>query len=112
MFRGPILTACVQSGRDVLLVHTGLFPETMDPVSVDAVLAGPHGPVIVNELAFMRGYDGSLWLVPLQVGPFIEIRAGLMLETMPPFVTWDERSEGVCRAAAEIVRIVSRRRTR
>jgi len=37
---------------------------------------------------------------------------GLALQTTTPFVTWDERCDGVCRAAAEIVRIVTYRRGR
>jgi hypothetical protein len=111
LFREQMRSACAQSRRDVLLVHTGLFPETIDPVTVDAALTGPDGPMVVTDLSFMRAYDARLWLVPQHVGPFIEVRGdGLVLETLPPFLTWDERCDGVCRAAAEIVRIVTRRR--
>ena len=113
LFRDAMLNACTRSGRDVLLAHTGLFPETVDPVTADVAFAGVGRPFAVHEMIFMRRRDGSLWLVPQRVGPFIEIRSdGLALETLPPFVTWDERCDGVCRAAAEIVRIVSRRGAR
>lgn len=99
LFREQMRSTCVQSARDVLLVHTGLFPETIDPVTVDAALTGPDGPVVITDLIFMRAYDARLWLVPQHVGPFIEVRGdGLVLETVPPFVTWDERCDGVCRA--------------
>lgn len=111
LFRDTMVNACTRSGRDVILVHTGLFPEMIDPVTVDVALVGPEEPFVVNDLIFMRGRDKRLWLLPEGVGPFIEIRGdGLALETVPPFVTWNERCDGVCRAAAEIVRIVSRRR--
>lgn len=105
--------ACTRFGRDVMLVRTGLFPETMNPVTVDVALVGPDGPFTMTDLVFMRRRDASLWLVPQRVGAFVEIRGdGLALQTTPPFVTWDERCDGVCRAAAEIVRIVTYRRGR
>lgn len=47
--------------------------------------------------------------MPQKTGPFVEIRGdGLSMVTEPPFVTWTERVDGTCRAAAEIVRLVSR----
>lgn len=111
LFQDTIASACAASGRDVVLVHTGLWPETMDPVTVDVALVGPDGPFVVSDLIFMRARDRRLWLVPQDVGPYIEIRGnGLALATMPSFVTWDERCDGICRAAAEIVRIFARRR--
>lgn len=111
LFQETISSACAESGRDVVLVHTGLWPETMDPVTVDVALVGPDGPFVVSDLIFMRARDRRLWLVPQNVGPYIEISGnGLALATIPPFLTWDERCDGVCRAAAEIVRIVARRR--
>ncbi len=36
--------ACTRFGRDVMLVRTGLFPETMNPVTVDVALVGRTGP--------------------------------------------------------------------
>lgn len=111
LFRDTMVAACARSRRDVMLVHTGLFPEMIDPVTIDVGLVGPEGPFVMTDLIFMRGRDERLWLVPQEVGPFIEVRGdGLALETVPPFVTWNERCDGVCRAAAEIVRIFSRRR--
>ncbi|SEJ53426.1 hypothetical protein SAMN05518849_10851 [Sphingobium sp. AP50] len=110
LFRPAIDKACRRTDRDVMLVRTGLFPETLDPVSVDLALSYPGGPLIINDLAFMRRSDGSLWLVPQRLGPFVEIRTdGLALTTTPPFATWDERCDGTSRAASQIVRIVNRR---
>lgn len=109
LFLDTVEDACARFGRDVMLVRTGLFPETMNPVSVDVALVGPDGPFTITGLSFMRRFDRALWLVPQQVGPFVEIRGdGLALQTTPPFLTWDERCDGVCRAAAEIVRLVAR----
>jgi len=111
LFQDTASAASRASGRDVILVHTGLWPETMDPVTVDVALVGPDGPFIVTDLIFMRARDRRLWLVPQDIGPYVEVRGdGLALVTEPPFLTWDERCDGVCRAAAEIVRIVARRR--
>lgn len=113
LFQDIISLACAESGRDVILVHTGLWPETMDPVTIDVALAGLNGPFVVSNLIFMRASDRRLWLVPEDAGPYIEVCGnGLALATMPPFITWGERCDGVCRAAAEIVRIVARRRAR
>lgn len=113
LFGAKVEGACARFGRDVMLVRTGLFPETMNPVTVDIALVGPDGPFRISGLSFLRHYDHSLWLVPPEVGPFVEIRGdGLALQTTPPFVTWDERCDGVCRAASEIVRLVTRRRDR
>lgn len=93
-----------------MLVRTGFFPETMNPVSVDVALVVPEGSLVLTDLVFMRAEDGGLWLVPQQTGPFFEIRPdGLAMRIDPPFVTWSERVDGTCRAAAEIVRIVTRR---
>jgi len=113
LFDTNVEAACARFKRDVMLVRTGLFPETMNPVTVDIALVGPDGPFTMKGLTFMRQCDGGLWLVPDQTGAFVEICSkGLALHTAPPFVTWDERCDGVCRAAGEIVCIVTGRRGR
>ena len=112
LFAGKVEAACARLNRDIMLVRTGLFPETMDPVTVDVALIGPDGPVVVTGLSFMRRDDG-LWLVPSRVGACIEIRGeGLVLHAALPFGSPDERIDGLCRAASEIVRLVARRRGR
>lgn len=113
LFRDIIAGACVRFGRDVMLVRTGLFPETLNPVTVDVAFVRPEGSLVVTDLVFMRAQDDRLWLVPPQAGPSFEIRPdGLAMQIEPPFLTWHERCDGTCRAAAEIVRIVTRRRGR
>lgn len=113
LFRDIIAGACVRFGADVVLVRTGLFPETLNPVTVDMAFLRPESALVVTNLAFMRAQDGGLWLVPPQSGPSFEIRPdGLAMQIEPPFLTWSERCDGTCRAAAEIVRIVTRRQGR
>lgn len=111
LFEQAIANACTRFDRDILLVRTGLFPETLNPVTSQVALRTRGEPLLLDRLTFMRGRDGDLWLVPEGTGVFVEVRHdGLALETTPPFVTWDERCDGVCRAASEIVRLCARRR--
>jgi len=111
LFGTKVEGACARFGRDIMLVRTGLFPETMNPVTVDIALVGSDSPFTLTGLSFLRHLDHSLWLVPEHTGPFVQIRGeGLALQTTPPFSTRDERSDGVCRAASEIVRLVAWRR--
>lgn len=106
MFRETIEKVARDHGHDVLMLRTGLFPETLDAVSADVVLVGGD-PITMTEMAFFRRHDGSLWLVPQEGNAaFIRLDAGgLSLMTHPPFDSVWERSDGLCRAAAEIVRI-------
>lgn len=92
--------------RDVMLVRAGLAPEILNPVFVDVAMTLPSGPITLTDLIFTRLRDGSLWLSPVGRGAHLEIRPdGLALRTTPPFLTDFERSDGVCRAAAEIVQL-------
>ncbi|KMS60045.1 hypothetical protein V474_11805 [Novosphingobium barchaimii LL02] len=112
LFLPAIGQASRRTGRDIMLVRTGLFPETLSAVSVDVAFAQAASPMIIPNLAFMRHVDQSLWLVPPLHGPFIEIRTdGLRLTTTAPFSDWDQRCDGTSRAASEIVRIVARGRS-
>lgn len=112
MFRDAARAACVTHDRDILLVRSGLFPETFDPVAVDVFLVGPDGPLMLSNLSFLRRAD-RLWLVPDTSGPSVEIASsGLELALELPFADPEERSDGLCRAAADIVRLTARRRRR
>lgn len=113
VFRDVIVRHAQQHCRDVLLARTGLWPEVLTPVSADVALTLDGDVLMIVDLVFFRHTDGSLWLVPSRSGPFIAITpAGLGLEMIPPFGTWSERSDGVCRAAAELVRITRSGRAR
>lgn len=95
--------------RFEILCGTGLFPETIDPVTVDVALTVAAKPSVVKRLTFARHRDKSIWLVPEGAAPFLQLRPeGLAISTVTPFKTADERSDAVCRAAAEIVRIGTR----
>lgn len=98
---------------DVMLVRTGLFPETMDPVTVDVALYTGLETVSLIDLHFCRRSDGSLWLVGEPNQPTVQIgQRGLALCMEWPFVTGHERVEAACSAAAEIVRIATNGRVR
>lgn len=95
---------------DILLIRSGRHPETIDAVSADVALCCGGDALIVTGLLFFRHTDRGLWLVAEAGGPFIELtRAGLRLELLPPYLDPDERSAGLCRAAAEIARLARHR---
>ena len=113
LFRDVIARHAYERRRDVLLARTGLWPEMLSPVSAEVALTVDRDVVVITDLVFLRHFDGTLWLVPSRVGPFIRVNPdGLGLEMSAPFQTWSERSDGVCRAAAEIVRLTCRGRGR
>ncbi|RYY29340.1 MAG: hypothetical protein EOP62_00425 [Sphingomonadales bacterium] len=99
--------------RDLMLVRAGIFPETFNPVTVDVALDAGGDALVLTDRAFFRHVDRTLWLVPEGDGPFIEIcQRGLRLEMISPFLTSEERVDGLCRAAAEIVRLTAQGRGR
>lgn len=111
LFHDKTALAAHHSGYDVMLVRTGLFPETLDMVSVDVVLQNQGSLVAIRELAFFRHRDGRLWLIRTQDPLALTLDAhGLRIGTTLPFDDREERSAGLCRAAAEIVRLSSGRR--
>lgn len=111
LFERAALDACLALKSDMRLQRTGLHPETLDPVTIEVALVTREGAAYADRLVYMRHRNRTLWLVPQETGFFVEIRAdGLSISSVPSFITWSERCDGVCRAAAEIVRIVSRRR--
>lgn len=105
LFRPAVMNACRAGRTDVLLVRTGLFPETMNPVTAEAALVTADGPLLFTDLSFARTSAG-LWLVHEDGSHALEIRSGgLTLVLDPPLRDADERSDALCRAAAEIVRL-------
>lgn len=114
---GPMFSSTIERvarghERDVLLIRAGLFPETMNPVTVDVALFA-RDVVTLRGLSLYRHHDNALWLLPADSGPCLAIEAtGLRLEMLPPCTTYDERSDGLTRAATEIVRLATNRRMR
>ena len=104
MFRGALHRACANTHRDILLVRHGFHPEVLDPVEVDLAIRTTGGPLLIERMSFLRHRDGSLHLVPRDHDLFAEITShGIDLSMEPPYDLWDERTEGLTRAAAEIV---------
>ncbi|RYG87979.1 MAG: hypothetical protein EON59_05815 [Alphaproteobacteria bacterium] len=106
VFSNVISRISGRRGRDVLLARTGFHPEILNPVTVDVALFAGRDVLLMEGLAFFRSSVGGLWLVSPCDLPFVEVGpGGLRLDMEPPFTGPDERSDGLCRAAAEIVRL-------
>lgn len=112
MFLSTIEKVARGRERDVLLVRAGLFPETLNPVVSDVALFAKD-IVMLRSLSFYRHRDNTLWLLPADRGPCLAVEpGGLRLEMLAPYMTGDERSDGLIRAAGEIVRVASNGRIR
>lgn len=113
MFRAAMVSAAAVDKVDAILVQHGLFPETLDDVTIDAVL-GRHSSVrMLWSLCRYRGGDGSTSLVPPSIGSGPSVRldgAGLTTMTEPPYRDSEERSDGLSRAARETVLAMRRLR--
>lgn len=95
---------------DVLLIRSGSHPESIDAVTVDIALRFDGDALAVTDLLLFRHEDTGLWLVPSARGPCVELTPkGLRLEMLAPYLDADDRSAGLCRAAAEIARLARRR---
>ncbi len=112
LFDNALLRFAERSRRDVVLVRGGFHPEVLNPVRVDVALRTSFGsPMLVADLSLWRGADGSLHLVPDDTDLFVEVAGhGLDALLVRPWNGWEERCDGLTRAAAEVVR--GARRTR
>ena len=112
LYDDALLRFADRSRRDVVLVRHGFHPETLDPVRVDVALRTSFGsPILVPDLSLWRGTDGSLHLVPDGNDLFVEVAGhGLDALLVRPWNGWEERCDGLTRAAAEVVRAVARAR--
>jgi hypothetical protein len=92
--------AAVRNNADVVLCHHGLFPEALNPVSL-TVFVRINGVCqrLKNLLLYFHPADGY-WLIPAKMGIYVAIEPdGLRVAHDPPFLTWHQRSEGLCNAA-------------
>ncbi len=97
---------------DVVLIRHGLAPETLGPVRVDLTVRLATVPLLFPDLAFFRYASGSLHLVSAQDDLFVSFgRHGLLVTSMIRWSNPAERSEGLERAATEIVRLCRAQRT-
>ena len=113
VFSNALLRYAERSRRDVVLVRAGFHPEVLNPVRADIALRTSFGsPMLVTDLSLWRGTDGSLHLVPDGTDLFVEVAGhGLDALLVRPWNGWEERCDGLTRAAAEVVRAVARART-
>lgn len=94
---------------DVALIRHGFEPETLDPVRIDLVLNLASMPVLLPDLSFYRHASGRLHLAAAQDELFVSLGShGLYVSSLAPWLDTSERSEGLERAAAEIVRACRR----
>ena len=109
VFSNALLRFAERSRRDVVLVRGGFHPEVLNPVNVDVALRTSFGsPMLVTDLSLWRGVDGSLHLVPDGTDLFVEVAGhGLDALLVRPWNGWEERCDGLTRAAAEVVRAVA-----
>ena len=98
--------------RDTILVRHGFHPETLDPVWVDVALRSTTGPILMPDLAFFRDTDGQLHLVPQHDKLFLTVGPdGIWVSLVAPFNHWTDRTVGLEKAAAEVVRACACART-
>jgi len=105
MFRDTMTNAAASTGADVMVIHHGFYPETLNPVFVSLLVHIGGKPYLLEKMVFYFHEADGFWLVPYDKGPFIALEeTGLRVEAEPPFLTIHQRSEGVCEAAKTIVR--------
>lgn len=105
LFHEQMRTAASASGADVLLMRHGLHPESLNGTGFDVLLHVNREPVLLTDLILYHHNADGFWLVPSGNGAYIAVEAdGLRLADEPPFMTWQERSDGVCKAAKLIAR--------
>lgn len=105
IFQDQMRAAAVRTGSDVLIMRHGMFPESLNPVRFDVLIHVNNEPCLLSDLVLYHDQEDGYWLVPSGNGAHIALDAGgLRLADEPPFITWSERCDAVCRAAAQIVR--------
>lgn len=112
LFDQALIRFAKSTGRDVLLVRHGFHPETIDPVRTDVALRTTGGPTLLPDLSLFRDLAGGLHLVPAcGEDLFVAIaQHGLEVSLVAPWQDLDARSEGLMRAASEVVRACRRAR--
>lgn len=104
LFRSAMERAAKETHCDVLVARHGTQPEVLDPVMWDVVIWSGDHTVSVHDLILYVGGDNTYWLVPSAMGAHIRLAPdGLHLEAEPGYLTWHQRSAGVCEAAKRII---------
>lgn len=105
MFRDAMQQASITTGCDVLVSHHGFFPEVLNHVQF-GVVSQVDGALchLDRMLLYVHRADGY-WLLPEGSGPYVALEeSGLRLDCNPPFLTFDQRADGLCEAAKMIAR--------
>lgn len=105
MFRDAIEKAAAATGADVLVIHHGFHPETLNNVFVSALVHMSGRPYLLEKMSLYFHPADGYWLVPHGPGPFIAFEQdGLRVSFTGPYMTLYQRAEGMCEAANIIVR--------
>lgn len=105
LFREAIQSAAASTRSDVLVIHHGFHPETLNNVFISALVHMSGQPYLLEKMVLYFHPADGYWLVPHERGPFIALEEdGLRVDFEPPFLTVHQRGEGVCEAAKIIVR--------
>ncbi|NIJ35300.1 hypothetical protein [Sphingomonas oligoaromativorans] len=109
-FRDAMRATATALGSSVLVIAHGKWPETLNPVHATALIELSSGPLLLDNLLFYRDRENGLWFIPANGrGLWLALgHNGLCLSMTAPYVDREERSTGLCRAAAEIVRMQGR----
>lgn len=109
IFDGAALRYARSNACDVALIRHGFEPETSGPVRIDIVLRLASVPLPLPDLSFYRHVSGRLYLAAPQDDLSISFGPhGVCFSSLEPWLDASERSEGLERAAAEIVRACRR----
>ena len=102
-FRSKVRALARTQARDVVLIRC-CRSEDVFPLNADVTLAGGGlAPFDLRDLDVYRHTDHTLWLVPLNYGPSIELTPeGLVLNLVPPYSTALERAHGIYQSTVEI----------
>lgn len=99
--------AASKTGADIVMAHHGFYPEALNPLTFTVLVHVGGEPMMLTELVLYRHSDGGFWLVPAGHGPFVAIEVdGLRLDHEAPFITFHQRCDGVCAAAASVLRFM------
>ena len=100
LFEAEMYKAAAATGADVLLMRHGLEVEETAVTSFDVLIHVNGYPCLVTDLVLYDCPIDGHWLVPSGNGAHIALEPdGLSLADEPPFITWSQRCDAVCRAA-------------
>lgn len=105
LFHDAMRHAAAVTGANVILVHHGLHPEALNPVQFSVLVHMSREAQLLEDMILYCHPADGYWLVPSGKGPFVALEEdGLRVDFEAPFATCCERCEGLCQAAAMIVR--------